>query len=168
MESLTRNPCFRVSILFLLISAPASSDGGEPRSDFGTIAEGLTAASLQGQIEAHQRMFTLSILSEACRGAGKVSKLVTIHSPVILTAGKWFSLSRLAIVAVDGSGHLVRAVPISIEAENKNPPLFNWDPEKRADSTVLPLRTGSFRFRARTICPADAAIDTLIPAFVNK
>lgn len=134
--------------------------GREPPPDdnFGTIAEGHTAKTVGGPIEAGYRMFSVPDFDMVCQRA-RADAVATLRSsaPVRLRVGQIFEPHRLRIDARDVAGRLVPRVPISIELEYSevvDVPV--------ADSTVRPLRPGTVRFRVRTICdaPGDAIVIT--------
>ena len=134
---------------------------------FATVAEALTAVDSRHRIEVHQRMFTVPIMVEACKGLTPVAKLRVPMAPIDLRVGEWFSLRGLSIVGVDTLGRIVPLVPVHIDVETKIPPLFDWDPEKQRDGAIQPLREGTFVFRVRTICSQYPAVTSEIPAIIH-
>jgi hypothetical protein len=134
---------------------------------FGTIAEAFTSKTQQRGIEVAYRMFSAPDLGEICAKSPRPVKLVAQQVPITLHVGEWFSLDRLIIVAVDASSRQLQPVPIMLEVEDKEPPLLNLRSDMIAEARVLPLRAGSFRFRARTIC-SDPSVEVLIEATVDE
>jgi hypothetical protein len=86
--------------------------------------------------------------------------------PLELKVGELFPLDRIVIVARDEVGTLLGPVPIAIEVDDTEPPLLNTRSDAIAESKLQPLRPGSFRFRARTICPYPS-IHLLVPASIR-
>jgi hypothetical protein len=98
--------------------------------------------------------------------------LQSIHVPVVLRLGEWFYLDRLVIVARDEVGHSLSRVPLALEVEQTmeraTPPLFSLRNDLLAESRLRPLRTGGFRFRARTICPEVSVVLEISATVVER
>src|SRR2546425_792987 len=97
--------------------------------------------------------------------AQTVTQLRPTTSRVQLRVGHPFSLSRLKVIALDASGSPVRQVPIDIEVEEGWPAILDLQPDRIADASLTPLRTGRFRLRIRTIYEGKGA-ETVLTARV--
>jgi hypothetical protein len=71
--------------------------------------------------------------------------------------GEWFSVRRLIVVGEDRRGNVLHPLPLSVEVETKDPPLLNLSADMISDGRLMPLRTGAFRFRVRTICDGTSS-----------
>jgi hypothetical protein len=154
------------AVLFSALTLPAF-----PQADvlpgFVTVAEGFTSPNRSSGIDVAYRMFSLPTFAKTCKESERPFTLTTPNSAVTLGAGEWFPLRRLLIVGVDRTGHVLRPLPISLEAETTNPPLLNLQSDMISDARVMPIRTGKFRFRARTICEGTSA-DIFIQAVIRR
>ena len=128
-----------------------------------TVAEAWTSGDEQSPIEAAYRMFTAS--DGHCATAPSPARLVA-KSPVVLYVGQWFEFSSLHIHAADAAGRTLARVPVFLEVEEVNPPLFSLSNDVIGYGGITPTRTGRFRFRARTICPGTSA-EVTFPAVVR-
>jgi len=151
------------SLLFLVLT---NVHPAEP-SSFVTIAEAFTSETQQHGIEVGYRIFSAPDMGEICAKAERPARLVAQKVPITLRVREWFLLDRLIILAEDAEGQQLPPVPITLEVEDKEPPLLNLRSDMIAEARVLPVRAGSFRFRARTIC-SDPAVEVLIEATVNE
>jgi hypothetical protein len=133
---------------------------------FGTIAEGVTSPNRTSGIDVAYRMFSLPTFNRTCKESQQPSRLASPNKSVALNLGEWFPLHRLIIVGVDRTGHVLRPLPIMLEVEVTNPPLLNLQSEMISDARLLPIRTGRFRFCARTICKGTSA-DVFIQAVIR-
>ena len=80
--------------------------------------------------------------------------------------GQWFEFSSLHIHAADAAGRTLARVPVFLEVEEVNPPLFSLSNDVIGYGGITPTRTGRFRFLARTICPGTSA-EVTFPAVVR-
>jgi hypothetical protein len=136
--------------------------------EFGTVGEGFTSPNRTTGINADYRMFSLSNFGETCKTSRSPFRLSSPNRIVTLRIGEWFPFRRLIIVGVDRKGDILPSLPISIEVEQKEPPLLNLRTDMISDGRgLLPIRTGRFRFRARTICDGTSA-DVFIQAVVRS
>ena len=85
----------------------------------------------------------------------------------MLRVGEWFDFSSLRIIAVDADGHTLAPVPVRVEVEEVDPPLFSLSNDIIGYGGVTPTRAGRFKFRARTICLGTSA-EVFVPAVVRK
>jgi hypothetical protein len=132
------------------------------------VAEALTATAQNQQIRAAYRMFSVPTFPEACVGAGQTSKLVTQSARLSLRVGTWFPLNSLIITAFDRPGRRIPHVPIAIEVGHEDPPLFNLQAEMISESKLMPVRAGTSRIRARTLCNSPAAAEILISVTTHQ
>jgi hypothetical protein len=95
----------------------------------------------------------------------KPSRLLSHNEDIILLTGRRFSLNALRIEAVDESGRALPQVPIVLDVERTNPPLFDLSPEQISDAKLLPIRPGRIGIRVRTFCP-DLTIQTSVTAII--
>ena len=84
----------------------------------------------------------------------------------MLRVGQWFKFSSLQIIAVDAAGQILPPVPLHLEVEELDPPLFSLNNDIIGYGGITPTRAGHFRFRARTICRGPSA-EVLVPAVVR-
>jgi len=131
-----------------------------------TVAEAWTAANERATIDAGYRLFSAPDMAEMCARAPSPARLVE-KDRVTLYVGEWFGFSSLRIVAVDAAGRPLPPVPVMLEVEEVDPPLFRLSNDMIGYGGVTPARTGRFRFHARTICPETSA-DVVFPAVVRK
>jgi len=155
--------CAVLSLLLLSVARALIAES----SVFGTIAEAFTSETQHRGIEVAYRMFSAPDLGRICAKSERPSKLVPQKVPITLRVGEWFPLGRVVIVAADASGRQLQPVPIMLEVEEKEPPLLNLRSDMIAEARVLPVRAGSFRFRARTIC-SDPSVAVLLEATVSE
>lgn len=146
-----------------LLLPPLAKVSTAKQPEFVTIAEAYTSASPSQGIEVGSRIFSAPDLEEICSGVARPAKLVIQNGQnelLVLRVGDWFALDRLVIVAVDADGRALPPLPITLEAEEPEPPALDLRSDMIAEARVLPVRAGSFRLRARTLCsnPAVAAI----------
>jgi hypothetical protein len=134
--------------------------------DFGTVGEGFTSPNRVEKIRTEYRVFSLPNFNKTCQESKPPFRLASQNRLVTLRVGEWFPLIRLIVVGEDRRGNVLRPLPIMIEVERKEPPLLNLRTDMISDGRLLPIRTGRFRFRARTICEGTAA-DVLIQAVVR-
>jgi hypothetical protein len=154
------------AVLFCAVTVPARSQG-VVLPDFVTVAEGVTSASRSIGIDAAYRMFSLSTFAKTCKESRRPFRLASPNTVVSLRVGEWFSLRRLMIVGLDRTGHVLRPLPIGVEVEDTNPPILNLRTDMiSVGRGLLPIRTGRFRFRARTICEGTSA-DIFMQAVVR-
>jgi hypothetical protein len=133
---------------------------------FGTIAEGFTSPNRSTGIDAAYRMFSLPTFPKICAESERPFKLASVGGTVMLRVGERFSLRRLIIFAVDRTGHVLRPLPIVLEVEGQDPPLFSLKTDMISDGRLMPIRSGKCRFRARTICEGTSE-DVFIQAVVT-
>jgi hypothetical protein len=133
---------------------------------FGHVGEGFTSRDRTTGIEAGYRMFTAPTIHKMCAESGKPHRLISTDDSVVLRAGAWFDLRRLIIVGVDQKGSVVRPAPISIEVEDKEPPLLNLQSDMISDGRLMAIRPGKFQFRARTICE-EVSAEVFVEAVVR-
>ena len=134
---------------------------------FGTVGEGFTSPNRATGINADYRMFSLSTFDKTCKASKRPFRLASPNQVVTLRVGEWFPLHRLIVVGMDRKGRVLRPLPIMLEVEDQNPPLLNLRTDMISDGRgLLPIRTGRFRFRARTICDGTSA-DVFIQAVVG-
>ncbi len=153
------------AILSLLL-LPSSNVSTAKPPEFVTIAEGHTSASQDRGIEAGYRMFSAPDMKELCSGASQPAKLVIQNEPLALRVDEWFALDQLVILAADADGQPLPPAPITLEVEEPEPPVLDLRSDRIAEARVLPVRTGSFRLRVRTLC-SDPAVEALIHASVS-
>ena len=134
---------------------------------FGTVAEGNTSPNRTSGMDVVFRMFSVPTFSKTCQESRQPSRLESPNKSVALYLGEWFPLHRLIIVGVDQTDHVLRPVPISLEVEVTNPPLLNLRSDRISNARLLPIRTGTFRLRARTICEGTSAV-VFIQAIVTR
>ena|ERR1700680_315879 len=144
------------AVLFCALTVPAFAQA-DVLPDFGTVGEGFTSPSRSAGIDAAYRMFSLSTFATTCKESKRPSRLASPNEAVTLRVGEWFPLHRLIIVGVDRTSPVLRPLPIMLEVEATNPPLLNQRTDMISDGRLLPIRTGRFRFRARTICEGTSA-----------
>jgi hypothetical protein len=153
------------ALLFCASRAPAFAQA-KVLPGFVTVAEGFTSPNRSSGIDVAYRLFSLPTFAKTCRESDRPFTLTTPNSAAVtLRVGEGFSLRRLIMVGVDRTGRLLRPLPISLEVEATNPPLLNLQSDMISDGRLLPIRTGKFRFRARTICEGTSA-DIFIQAVV--
>jgi hypothetical protein len=153
------------AVLFCASRVPAFAQA-ELLPGFVTIAEGFTSPNRSSGIDVAYRMFSLPTFAKTCKESGRPFTLTTPNGAVTLRVGEWSPLRRLIIVAVDQTGHVLRPLPITIEVEAAKPPLLNLQSDMISDARVMPIRTGKFRFRARTICEGTST-DIFIQAVIR-
>ena len=153
------------AVLFCASRVPAFAQA-DLLPGFVTIAEGFTSPNRSSGIDVAYRMFSLSTFAKTCKESGRPFTLTTQNSAVTLRAGEWFPLCRLIIVGADRTGHVLRPLPIYLEVEATNSPLLNLQSDMISDGRLLPIRTGKFRFRARTICEGTST-DIFIQAVIR-
>jgi len=134
---------------FFLVVSGTLAAAKEPV--FVTIGEAFTSATSQAGIRGGWRMTTVPFLEEYCPSLSKPTKLV-IRSPITLTRQVWFPYSKIVVLALDRSGRVIPNVPVSMEVEEMQPPLLAVRADMLAGDRVLPIATGSFRFRFATLC----------------
>ncbi len=156
---------YTVILSYLLPPSADVSTAKQP--EFVTIAEAYTSASKDQEIKVGYRMFSAPEMEDICSGAARPAKLVIQNESLILRVGDWFALDRLVIVAVDADGQPLSPAPIALDVEAMEPPVLNLRSDMIAEVRVMPVRAGSFRFRARTLC-ASPAVETLIQAAVSN
>jgi len=152
------------AVLYLLLLSVARALIGES-SVFVTIAEGFSSETQQRGIEVAYGMFSAPDLGRICSKSERPSRLVAKKVPIALRVGEWFPLDHVVIVAMDETGKQLQPVPIMFEVEEREPPLLNLRSDMIAEARVLPVRAGSFRFLARTIC-SDPSVAILLEATV--
>ncbi len=133
---------------------------------FWNAGEGFTSPNRTTGIDAAYRVFSVPTFGNTCKESKRPNRLASPDRLVALRVGEWFPLHRLIIVAEDRTGRVLRPLPISIEVEDQDPPLINGRSDMISDGRLLPIRTGKFRFRARTICQGTSA-DVFIQAVVR-
>ena len=101
---------------------------------FVTIAEGFTSPNRSSGIDVAYRMFSLPTFAKTCKKSERPFTLTTPNGAVTLRVGEWFPLCRLIIVGADRTGHVLRPLPISFEAETTNPPLLNLQSDMISDA----------------------------------
>jgi hypothetical protein len=153
------------AVLFCASRVPAFAQA-DVLPGFVTIAEGFTSPDRGSRIDAAYRMFSLPTFAKTCRESERPFTLTTPNGAVTLRVGERFPLRRLIIVAVDQTGHVLRPLPITIEVEAAKPPLLDLRSDLISDGRLLPIRTGKFRFRARTICEGTST-DIFIQAVIR-
>ena len=153
------------AVLFCASRVPAFAQA-KVLPGFVTVAEGFTSPSRSGGIDVAYRQFSLPTFAKTCKESGRPFTLTTPNCAVTLRVGEWFPLCRLIIVGADRTGHVLRPLPISLEVEATNSPLLNLQSDMISDGRLLPIRTGKFRFRARTICEGTSA-DIFIQAVIR-
>ena len=153
------------AVLFCASRVPAFAQA-KVLPGFVTVAEGFTSPSRSGGIDVAYRQFSLPTFAKTCKESGRPFTLTTPNCAVTLRVGEWSPLRRLIIVAVDQTGHVLRPLPITIEVEAAKPPLLDLRSDLISDGRLLPIRTGKFRFRARTICEGTSA-DIFIQAVIR-
>jgi hypothetical protein len=151
------------AVLFCASKVPAFAQA-DLLPGFVTIAEGFTSPNRSSGIDAAYRRFSLPTFAKTCRESERPFTLTTPNGAVTLRVGEWSPLRRLIIVGADRTGHVLRPLPITIEVEAAKPPLLRSD--LISDARVMPIRTGKFRFRARTICEGTSA-DIFIQAVIR-
>jgi hypothetical protein len=164
MSSTLTKPAL-VVVLLSAMAVPAFAQG-DVLPGFVTVVEGFTSANRTTGIVAAYRMFSLPALAKTCEEAARPFKLVAPNAAVPLHLGERFPLSRLVVVGVDRTGHVLRPVPIMIEVDSTNPLLLNLRTDMISDGHIWPIATGKFRFRVRTICEGTSA-DVFIQAVVR-
>lgn len=144
----------------LWLSTLAVCGGATAQAAFLRLAEGYTSRDERTGIVAAQRMFSVPDFPEVCASALLLDRLVTVgREPVRLVRGRWFSYAELIVVAVDAAGNILPPVPIAIDVEDATPDVLDLRSDMTADpdGKVLPINTGSFRFRIRAICEGHSA-----------
>lgn len=153
------------AVLFSALTLPAFAQA-DVLPGFVTVAEGFTSPNRSSGIDVAYRMFSLPTFAKTCKESQRPFTLTTPNSAVTLHVGEWFPLRRLIIVGADRTGHALRPLPITLEVEATNSPLLDLQSDMISDARVMPIRTGRFRFRARTICEGTSA-DVFIQAVVR-
>ena len=134
--------------------------------DFVTIAQGFTSPTRSSGIDVAYRMLTVPAFGKTCKESERPFRLMSPNEALILNVGEWFPLRRLRIFGVDRTSRILHRLPISLEVEDTNPPLFNLHSDMISDGRLMPIRAGRFRFRAPTICEGTSA-DVFIQAVVR-
>ena len=131
------------------------------------VAEALSSPSLTEGLTVVPRMFTAPQLVTVCRDAAPVARLRVSPATVQLTRGVRYALGSLSVVAVDAADVAVPGTPLTLEAEETEPPVLvlrSDDPDLDA-GRLHALAPGRFRMRVRTICgfrPVEAVIDGIV------
>lgn len=112
-------------------------------------------------------MFSAPDMKGLCSGAPQPAKLVIQNEPLALRVSEWFALDRLVILALDADGQPLPPAPISLEVEEPETPVLDLRSDMIAEARVLPVRAGSFRFRARTLC-SNPAVEAFIHSSVSS
>lgn len=145
-----------IILIFCLKAVPAPAQGVVLKN-FGTVGEGLTSSTRIAGIGVAYWMFSAPTFPKVCAESERPFRLASPSRAVALHVGEWFSLRGLIVVGEDRRGNVVHPLPISVEVEAKDPPVLNLRPEMISDGRLMPLRTGAFRFRARTICDGTSS-----------
>jgi hypothetical protein len=133
----------------------SSSSGGPQKPPFIAVAEGLSSEDEEHGIQAGFRVFSLPHLEKVCATAPRPVRL-EVRSPVRLAVGSRYSIRRLIVVARDTAGRPLQSVPLAIEIEQSELPLVDLRSDTIAKGQIYAIRTGRFRVRVRTICPATS------------
>jgi len=135
---------------------------------FQTVGEGFTSETAGAGIRVQYRMFSVPAMPQICATSPRPARLVARGTLAPLRIGRLFSLDRLVIVAEDARGRPLAPVPITLEVEGMEPPIFDLRADgSLADSKLLPVAAGRFRFRARTVC-SHSTVEVLLPARVRE
>jgi hypothetical protein len=138
--------------------------GPEVDLTFGHVAEGFASRREGVGVHVAPRMF--SAPDNVC---ASVPHTASLHSPshrIELQAGKPFPITDFVIEARDAVGQLLQNVPIAIEVEAVEPPVLNTQSNATPENHLHPLRPGTFRMRARTIC-AEKPVQVFISAVIK-
>jgi len=144
----------RVCVCLLAAVTVAGGCSLRPSIFYVRVAEGLTAPSLAEGIRVAPRMFAPSQIVAACRIPRAVARLEAASEVLDLQVGERFALTSLRIVAVNAANLSMPDVPITIEAEDMNPPVLQLrsDDPDLDHGRIHPLNAGIFRMRIRTMC----------------
>jgi hypothetical protein len=152
----------------MVVAAAAAVLAQSPKApSFSRVAEGFTSRDKTSGVEVAYRMFTAPTIRNTCAESGRPFRLLSPHGQVVLRVGEWFDLRRLVFVGLDRGGNVVRPAPISVEVEDKEPPLLNLRSDMISDGRLLGIRPGHFRFRARTICD-ESPVEVIVEAVVRE
>jgi hypothetical protein len=143
-------------LMFSLAAVPALPQGVALK-DFATVGEGFTSSTRNVGIDVAYRMFSTPIFPKVCGESERPFRLAAPSGTVALHVGEWFSVRRLIVVGEDRRGNVLHPLPLSVEVETKDPPLLNLSADMISDGRLMPLRTGAFRFRVRTICDGTSS-----------
>jgi hypothetical protein len=152
--------------MFCLGAVPVLSQGLVLKG-FSAVGEGFTSLTRNVGIDIAFRMFSTPTFPKVCAESERPFKLTAPNGTVALHVGNWYSLRGLIVVGEDRRGNVLRPLPISVEVETKDPELLNLRSDMISDGRIMPLRTGAFRFRARTLCDGTSS-DVYIEAVVRK
>lgn len=145
------------AVIFCMATKTVRPQGAVVK-DFVTVGEGFTSLIRTTGINAAYRVFSTPTFSKVCSESVRPFGLASPNGTVTLHVGEWFPLRRLVVVGEDKMGHVLSPSPITVELEGKEPPLLNLRTDMISDGRgLLPIRTGKFRFRARTICEGASA-----------
>jgi hypothetical protein len=153
----------------LLVLACMAVSAACARGYYVRVAEGFASPSLTETMQVAPRMFGASDLAQACQSPQRVARLEGPIRTVELRVGERLALNTLRVVAVGEAGAALTGVPVVIEVEDLNPPLVQLrsdDPDLDA-GRLLPVNSGTFRMRVRTLCTATPA-ELIIIGRVNK
>jgi hypothetical protein len=153
----------RIALALALFGSCSLAAAGEPR--FVHVGEAFTSPTEEIGVRGGWRMTTVPFLEDYCPSLPKPAKLV-VTRPINLTRQVWFPYSSLVVLALDESGRLIPDVPISMDVEEKQPPLLALRADLLGEDRVLPIAAGNFRFRFRTIC-GDRAVSVIATATVR-
>jgi hypothetical protein len=134
--------------------APSLATGPQPY--FVRVADALTSPTLTEPMRVAPRLFSAFQLTEACREPVRVARLEAPARDLDLRVGDRLALSTLRVVAVNDANVAVAGVPVTIEAEERNPPvvvLRSDDPDLDQGRLHL-VNAGTLRVRVRTVCAA--------------
>ena len=135
-----------------------------PSAVFATVGEGYTSTDARRGANLAFRMFSTPDVAAICAAAPTPASLDA--GGLKLSVGEPFPLTRIAIVARDADGALLGAVPVRVELEETEPRLFNTRSDALAESALDPTSPGTFRLRARTICPG-VDVQTIIDGTIR-
>lgn len=158
---------FAATAAFVFVYSYASDKAVSDQRSYVRIAEALSSPSLNEGIVVAPRMFTAPQLMKACQDVIPMARLRVVPATLQLTRGVRYTLSSLSVVAVNAADVEVPGVPLTIEAEDSEPPVLvlrSDDPDLDA-GRLHALAPGRFRMRVRTICgvrPVEAVIDGIV------
>jgi hypothetical protein len=138
-----------------------------PRPHYVPVADALTSPTLREGIRVAPQRFSLTEMVRNCPDSRRVDHFRTVR-PLQLQVGERFPLALLVVLAVDEDDRPLPDIPISLEVDEREPPVLllrSGDPDI-SQGLLQALGPGSFRIRIRTLCspPADTAITGRVSA----
>lgn len=97
------------------------------------------------------RMFFAPDFVQLCAGAAP-RELKGPAEPLLLYVGEPFAVARVQVVALDAKGGRLDQVPLIIDVDVGNPPLFDRVSIANNPNVLTPLRDGALRIRIRGMC----------------